>query len=386
MRVQQLVLTATQVLASDLVPLRSIQPQLVLAFGSVPQIHRAAPLLRQVFQGSQLLGCSTAGEISQSGVSDDSLVVTAIHFDAVTVRQSSTPIASMADSHAAGQRLAQGLPLEGLRAVMVLSQGVEINGSALVQGMAEHLGKEIPITGGLAGDGSAFVQTVVLDNDGASSDRLTCVGFYGDSLQVSTGSFGGWSPFGPTRKVTRSVSNILYELDGEAALSVYKRYLGDYARDLPASGLLFPFAMLGNDHRETGLIRTVMSVDELQGSVTLAGEIDPQGYLRLMHASTDALVDGASDAASAALGAVQSVDGREGLGLLVSCVGRKLMMGVRVDEEVDAVREVLGAHSAIAGFYSFGEISPMQGVMDCKLHNQTMTITYFSENAAEAEA
>jgi hypothetical protein len=171
----------------------------------------------------------------------------------------------------------------------------------------------------------------------------------------------------------------LYELDGESALAVYKRYLGEHAAGLPASGLLFPFAMLGQDHNELGLIRTILGVNEADGSLTLAGDIDPDGYLKLMHASTDALVDGAAAAAQAA----QSPQVTEGqsLAVLVSCVGRKLVMGGRVDEEVEAVAEVFGQNMALTGFYSYGEISPFGVMSDCKLHNQTMTVTVLSELA-----
>ena len=201
----------------------------------------------------------------------------------------------------------------------------------------------------------------------------------GEQLVFAHGSFGGWSPFGPARKVTRCANNVLFELDGESALEVYKRYLGEHAKGLPASGLLFPFAMLGKDHSEVGLIRTILGVDEANGSLTLAGDIDPEGYLRLMHASTDALVEGAEAAAEAA----QAMRGNagEGLALLVSCVGRKLVMGGRVDEEVEAVGDVFGQGATLAGFYSYGEISPFSPSVDCKLHNQTMTITYLSETA-----
>jgi hypothetical protein len=212
-----------------------------------------------------------------------------------------------------------------------------------------------------------------------SSDRLTCVGFYGEKLLLSHGSFGGWSPFGPARKVTRSEHNVLFELDGEPALEVYKRYLGEHAKDLPASGLLFPFAMLGSDHNEVGLIRTILGIDEAQGSLTLAGDIDTNGYLKLMHASTDALVDGAESAAEAAK-AMQTPNG-PALALLVSCVGRKLVMGGRVDEEVEAVADVIGKNTTLTGFYSYGEISPFNLATECKLHNQTMTITVISEAA-----
>jgi hypothetical protein len=379
MRVAQLVLNQDQIHNADLAPLAALQPQLVLAFGSVAALKGAALSLAQAFPGAHRMGCSTAGEISASGVSDDTLVLTALSMDTGQVKQVSTPLVNMEDSFDAGVRLATALPREGLRAVLVFGQGVHINGSAMLAGLTEVVGIAVPIMGGLAGDGGAFAQTWVLDDAGVSSDRLVCIGLYGERLIISHGSFGGWSPFGPARKVTRCRNNVLLELDGQPALAVYKRYLGEHAKGLPASGLLFPFAMLGSDHSEMGLIRTILGVDEAEGSLTLAGDIDPNGYLRLMHASTDALVDGAQTAAQSAKN-MHAAPGN-GLTLLVSCVGRKLVMGGRVDEEVEAVGEVFGQGATLAGFYSYGEISPTGFVSECKLHNQTMTITYLTETA-----
>jgi hypothetical protein len=377
MQISQTVVHSAQ--ATDFSTLASMNPDFVVAFGSVDLMQHAAPSLQASFPNALRAGCTTAGEISDSGVTDGGLVVTAVKFDAVHLEQVSTVLKGMEDSLQAGRRLAAALPVAGLRAVLIFGQGVQINGSAVLAGMTEVLGSAIPITGGLAGDGGAFAQTWVLDGEGLSSDRLTCVGFYGEKLLLSHGSFGGWSPFGPARKVTRSEHNVLFELDGEPALDVYKRYLGEHAKDLPASGLLFPFAMLGSDHNEVGLIRTILGVDEAQGSLTLAGDIDTNGFLKLMHASTDALVDGAEAAAEAAK-AMQEPNG-PALALLVSCVGRKLVMGGRVDEEVEAVGDVVGKNTTLAGFYSYGEISPFNRFTECKLHNQTMTITVISEAA-----
>lgn len=379
MKVHQTVLSSHFDAAAAYAEIAAFNPGVVLVFGSTTALQDSAQALADATPGAIRLGCSTAGEITPEGVQDQSLVVTALSFDKTQVKQASARLASMDDSHNAGVRLAQALPAAGLRAVLVLGQGVNINGSALIQGMTQVLGANTPITGGLAGDGGAFQQTFVLDSDGVSSDRVTCIGFYGDSLVYSHGSFGGWVPFGPARKVTRCANNVLYELDGEPALAVYKRYLGDHAKDLPASGLLFPFAMLGSDHHEVGLTRTILGVDETSGSLTLAGDIDPEGFLKLMHASTDSLVDGAEAAAQAAKD-MQASQG-PGLALLVSCVGRKLVMGGRVDEEVEAVGEVFGKHATLAGFYSYGEISPFVKDMGCKLHNQTMTITCLSEQS-----
>lgn len=378
MQVAQVILRSTADVPRELAPLAALQPNLVLAFGSVDLLRSVAPSLALAFPDARRVGCSTAGEISADGVTDGSCVVTGVRFDKTALVEAATRLSSMDDSRDAGRRLGALLPREGLRAVLIFGQGVQINGSALLSGMTDILGVELPITGGLAGDGGAFQQTWVLDEAGVQSDTLVALGLYGDSLVFCHGSFGGWSPFGPARKATRSVGNILYELDGEPALEVYKRYLGEHAKGLPASGLLFPFAMLGKDHSEVGLIRTILGVDEKEGSLTLAGEIDPDGYLKLMHASTDALVNGAEAAAEAAQKMLAG--GRNGLVLMVSCVGRKLVMGGRVDEEVEAVADVFGQGATLAGFYSYGEISPFSPSVECKLHNQTMTVTYLDEN------
>jgi hypothetical protein len=238
----------------------------------------------------------------------------------------------------------------------------------------------VVLSGGLAGDGGAFQQTWTLSRTGVSDRQIVAIGFGGTHIRTQHGTFHGWKPFGPTRKVTRCADNVLYELDGQPALDVYKRYLGDYSVGLPGTGLLFPFEMLGEDRSAIGLIRTILGTNEEDGSLVLAGNIVENGYLRLMHASTDSLVEGATAAAEAASG--PNADPGESLALLVSCVGRKLVMGSRVDEEVEAVAEVLGRNVQVTGFYSNGEISPTNGATQCHLHNQTMTITHIAETAS----
>jgi len=379
MKTAQIVVGTPTALADALPALRDIAPHWLLVFGSADFFARpeTGAALRTAFPDAVLFGCSTAGEISDDGVHDDRCVITGVHFDAVTLVSARTQLSGMDDSRAAGVRIGEQLAHPDLRAVMVLAPGVAINGSALVEGIASVIGDDVPLTGGLAGDGGAFTRTWTLGDAGADDGGIVAVGLCGDGLRFGHGSFGGWEPFGPARKVTRCEGNVLFELDGAPALEVYKRYLGDYADGLPASGLLFPFAMLGENHNETGLIRTILGVSEADGSLTLAGEIEADGYLKLMHASTDALVNGAEAAAEAAA-AMLAAPGNS-LALLVSCVGRKLVMGERVDEEVEAVADVFGQGATLAGFYSYGEISPFAPGVSCKLHNQTMTITWLAE-------
>jgi hypothetical protein len=367
--------------ANDLAPLAAIAPQLVLVFGSVglftaPGLFES---LKSGLPGAALAGCTTAGEIGSGGVSDGELVITALHFSRSTLCVAVTDLDDMEDSRSAGGRLGLALAAPGLVHVLVLGQGVQINGSALIEGFADSLPPGVMLSGGLAGDGGAFARTWTLSDHGLSERQIVAIAFSGEHIRLHQGSFHGWKPFGPVRKVTGCAGNLLYELDGHPALDVYKRYLGDYAKDLPASGLLFPFEMLGEDRSSLGLIRTILGVDEASGSLVLAGSIVERGYLRLMHASTDSLVDGAVVAAETAFR--PGTDSGESLVLLVSCVGRKLVMGARVDEEVEAVAAVFGPQACIAGFYSNGEISPMRDLLTCHLHNQTMTVTHISETS-----
>jgi hypothetical protein len=379
LRINQIINRKPTELASALSSVKNHTADLLLIFGSIQ--HFTYPGFREslgsAFPGALLLGCSTAGEITAEGVDDGTCTITAIQFDQTRLNQGSTRLAGMEDSFAAGERLGKQIAAADLKAVLVFGPGVQINGSALVNGITSIIGSAIPITGGLAGDGGAFKETFTIGPDGVASDHVVAVGLRSDALRFGHGSFGGWEPFGPARKVTRSNGNILHELDGEPALEIYRRYLGEHAKGLPASGLLFPFAMLGEDHSAVGLIRTILGIDETNGSLILAGEIDPDGYLRLMHASTDKLVNGAESAAEAAATMLQGSG--ESLAILVSCVGRKLVMGDRVDEEVEAVGEVFGQAAVLTGFYSYGEISPFAPGASCKLHNQTMTITCLSE-------
>lgn len=378
MKTAQITLTALPTV-QDTAALMAMAPQMAWVFGDVSLLSDPAclPALKQALPGVTLIGCSTAGEIAQDGVYNGALVITALRFEQPTFKLVCTDLADMADSFAAGQRLAQGLMQDGLKNVLVWGQGVAINGSALIEGLRDGLPQGVSLSGGLAGDGGAFKQTWTVSDHAVSSTQLVAVGFMGDHIQMRHGSFHGWQPFGVIRRVTRCDHNVLYELDGEPALDIYKRYLGDYAKDLPGSGLLFPFEMLGQDLTAVGLIRTILGVDAAQGSLILAGDIEPDGYLRLMHATTDSLINGAQAAAEK----VREAELPEGncLALLVSCVGRKLVMGAHVDEEIEAVADVFGQNAAITGFYSYGEISPVVKGMDCKLHNQTMTITYISE-------
>lgn len=352
--------------------------QLVLLFGSPAVLKRGnyRSHLKQAYPNADLLGCSTAGEICDVQVTDESLVATAIHFEQTQIRGQAIQLEAGESSLAAGDRLGQLIDPEGLAHVLVLSDGLHVNGSDLVRGIVSHLPAGVTVTGGLSGDGDRFQETFVLWNGAPEQDTIAALGLYGDRLQVGYSSQGGWSPFGPERVITKSSGNVLYELDGQPALELYKKYLGDHAEGLPATGLLFPLSL----QTQTGdrrIVRTILSVDEATHSLTFAGDVPEGVTAQLMHSSVDRLIDGAIEAAETSHQAMNNVTPE--LAILISCVGRKLLMGQRIEEEIEGVRDVLGAKAVMAGFYSYGEIAPFAMGATCELHNQTMTITTFAE-------
>lgn len=356
-----------------------IYPQVVFLFGSTLNLkeHVQIDYIKSLYPGAIIFGCSTSGEICSTQVIDDSIVITAVQFESTKVAAAQLFIKDTENSKDAGQKLASLIDHEDLTHVFVLSDGLAVNGSQFVNGLTSKLPENVTITGGLAGDGADFKETYVIFNDSISIKSIAIIGFYGKKINIGFGFHGGWDAFGPQRLITRSEGNVLYELDGHSALGLYKKYLGEHAKDLPSSGLLFPLSLRTNTN-DIGVVRTILAVDEQNQSMTFAGEMPEGSYTQLMKANFDRIIDGAVNAAKTSSIAIACKPPE--LAILISCVGRKLVLKQRVEEEVEGVRETFGEGTILTGFYSYGEISPFTPNAKCELHNQTMTITTFRED------
>ncbi len=351
-------------------------PDILLAFGSGRDCNGEILVQwwKQTFPKAQLIGCSSAGEIIGTQVNTNSIIVTGIEFEKTQFKIHSIDFDNDEDSLDIGRNLAQSLTPEKLKLCLVLSDGLHINGTRLVEGLKQILPKDTLLTGGLAGDGKRFSETLVCVNEHYSSNKVVILGLYGDHIDTQYGSMGGWDSFGPSRLVTKSENNILYSLDNQNALDLYKKYLGHHAKKLPYAGLRFPLLVdLPNGQK---VVRTVLSIDEEAGSLTFAGDIPEGSYAELMCANHDRLIDGAADAANEAM---KKNSETPELAILISCVGRKLVLDQRIEEEIEAIQESFGNNTVLTGFYSYGEICPFDGQHDACLHNQTMTITTFRE-------
>ena len=366
-------------------PALDSEQTLVLVFASPEFINHVKPIieLANFYSKSRLIGCSSAGEIFGSKLFDQSMSVVVVRFSNTSLKIAKAKVEHVTDSNSAGISIAQQLKDPELKSIFVLSDGLIVNGSELVKGLntvAED--KSLIITGGLAGDGSNFKQTWTVVGGEILTNCVVAVGFYGSHIHVGHASKGGWDKFGPVRRVTRSESNILYELDYQPALQLYKEYLGEKASELPSSGLLYPLAISEIDGNESiQLVRTILAVDEKEQSLIFAGDIPTGCYAQLMRANFDRLIDSANEAGQLANQRMMN-DHLDTIGPLlaidISCVGRRLLMGERTEEEIESALISLPKGSAQVGFYSYGELSPY-AVGKCELHNQTMTITTFYE-------
>ncbi len=364
--------------AGVLEKIRAISPNFICLFFSPDKAD--SPVLRELcaaFKDIPVIGCSTAGEISDTKLSDNAISLMAVNFEKTTLRVEGGAVESAEACYEKSRMLAQRLQGQDLAGVFILAPGLNVNGSAITRGFSSVLGSKVSISGGLAGDKTSFSKTYTLMNGEISENTIVAVGFYGEHIRIGTGSKGGWAPFGPARRITKADGNLLYKLDEKPALDLYKQYLGEKAEQLPYSGLLYPFSILEDDQSETGLIRTILDVNHESKSLILAGDMPEGKMVRLMHADVDQLITGAENAAEEAH--LDGMDAEASVALLVSCVGRKLVMADDVVEEVEAVQHVFGPGTRMAGFYSYGEICISDLTKEAELHNQTMTITLLSE-------
>ena len=330
--------------------------------------------LNRKYPDAIVFGCSSAGEISDVIVKDNTISLTAIEFDKTCLKLVSVKVNKMNDSFKAGVNIGRMLSDKHLKHVMVLSDGLKVNGVDLTSGIKSNL-LNTSVTGGMAGDGEDFEKTFVIRNNEILENAVLGLGFYGDSLNVSYSAKGGWDGFGIERLVTKSKKNVLYELDGKPALEIYKNILGEDAKKLPSSGLLFPVNMKkGKD--DIAVVRGISGINEKDKSLIFGVNIQEGVSLRLMKGNIDRLITGAKESA---VSACITLKENSELVIVISCIGRRLVLKQLVEEEIEIIRNVVGDNPKITGFYSYGEIAPLEDVSLCELHHQTMTITTLSE-------
>ena len=373
MKTEQLQWTVSKDWDTSIIQLKS--SQLVFVFAGIDIISNCNHYekLHAEYPNAQIVLVSTSGDIQGNEMFENTAQATAIYFEKTPIRISSKENIAGRDAEQIGMEITQDLLEENLKHILLFSEGGHMNGDHLIAGISKHLPKHIAVTGGLAGDSARFAKTQVGLNDTISENMVVAIGLYGDTIEVGYGSNDGWDLFGPLRLVTKAEENVLYNLDDTNALEIYKKYLGERANELPGAALLFPLCILKPDG--TKLVRTILSINEEDQSMLFAGNVPVGSKVQFMIANFDRVIDSAS---IAALKSRIHENENPDLTLMVSCVGRKLVMQNRTEEEIEAVAETYNEESTFCGFYSNGEICPTTDGVN-SLQNQTMTITTFKE-------
>ncbi len=354
-----------------------LKEPLVLIFGDrflleSEDLHQE---VKDLYPDGHLVFGSTSGEIMETNVFEESITLTAIEFERTQFKIVSENVSDYVDIEKMGLAISNEFDKEQLRHMFIVSDGSFVNGSGLIEGLESAKGFSASITGGLCGDGARFEKTLTSYNENPKQGEVVAIGFYGDTLEVSYANFGGWTPFGPERTITKSEGNVLFEIDGKPALDLYKKYLGEKANELPQAALLYPLTVQQNNNSEP-LVRTILNIDEAENSMILAGDVPLNSKVQLMMSTMDDIAEGACSAAELAM---RDRKNKPELAILVSCVGRKLVLDQRTEDEIEEVADVIGDQAKITGFYSYGEMAPFAGKNECQLHNQTMTLTLLSE-------
>ncbi|MFA6396934.1 MAG: FIST N-terminal domain-containing protein [Sulfurimonas sp.] len=357
------------------VQIAPLKVQLILLFGDIDEIANTSHIeyFQSRYPNAKIVGSSTTGTIESGALSSYPLVATLIEFDRAWVEVAYIDDLTDTTLEARSKELMDQLPKDDLKHVFVLMEGLTLNVSLLVKGINE-LNMGIPMTGALAGDGYAFDHTLVIANGAAKQNRAVAVGFYGDSLSLRIGCGVGWKEFGAERIVTRSVGNTIYEIDNKPVIAFYEDYLGEYIKDLPSSALPFPLNIHSYDE-DKEVVRVLMGINE-DNSMHFAGDIPQGSKVRLMKTSSIDLIEGAEHVGEN----IGQHSNKPSLAIVVSCGGRRNVLKEFCSEEIEALAEQLGTNTHICGFYSYGELAPFQdNLLNCKLHNQTMTITAIYE-------
>ncbi len=334
-------------------------------------------LIKGICQGAgtdQVVGCTTSGEISSDGLSINSAVLAGIvsdciDFEIITVQGLGK------DSEAAGRKLAGSFSAKP-RLLQIFSDGLTGNGCAILKGIAEVLGEALPVTGGAAGDNGDFVKTLQFGRGRIHSDAVCGIAFYG-GFRLGTGVHSGWAPIGLSKQVTRAHGKTVYELNGEPALDVFERFLGQHAEKLPAIGVEYPLGFIkpvaGANQQGHYVLRATMSVDCKERSITFAGEIPEGAMVNMTCGDKPSILGAAETAAKEARSEIG--DTAPGIIFCFSCMARKIVLGPRTVEEIERVQAHFGHQVPIIGFYTYGEFCPFRLATPNYLHNESITLS-----------
>ena len=359
-------------------------PDWVLVFASIRFDQEA--LLKgivSVTRKTPMIGCSTAGEIHPDAPAFRSVVVMAVRSDQLRVAAGlGTGISQ--NPRQAGRDLAEAVSqarLDNPHGLLMFPDGLTGNVAEVIRGTQDVLGLSFPIAGGAAADDFRFKTCTQYFNGQVHTDAVLGLLLAG-SVSVGIGARHGWQPLGRPKTVTRASSNVVHEVEGQPAVSLYETYFGKKPRTLKTEELaristMYPLGFPVPEEEEY-LLRNAIRVNR-DGSLIFSGEVPEGSQVRLMMGSkAKALAAARWAAEQAKLG----IGSRTPLfGLVFSCVSRAQLFGHDLKQEIALIQRTLGTETPLIGFYDYGEQAPFAAAGfrgRSYLHNESVVVVAVS--------
>jgi len=336
-----------------------------------------------------MLGGTTAGEISPKGLSVNSVIVMGLNSKDIKFNVGIGKNISKNEINA-GKMLAKNVLKKASKknasTLVMFPDGLAGDGLAIIQGAQKVLGIDFEIVGGALGDEANFKHTYQYYN-GKVYDNVVVGMLISDKGKIKTASGvrHGWESIGNRFKCTKSKGGVVYKFGNENALDFYRELLGkERGKKLPAIGLEYPMGLIDEKAKIEGYdyfqIRAPVGIDEKAKSVTFAASIPEGKDVTLTYSSRSTIINGSK---LSAMQAKKTLKGKTKLILMFSCVARKLVLGRRTNEEINAVRKIFGRNVPIFGFYTYGEIGPIDKrvstLKSTRWHNETVVIYVLGE-------
>lgn len=326
-----------------------------------------------------IVGCSSLAVISGSGILKRGFLVMLlslpkdVYCNATSVREISAKGAQKAGEEF-GQKLTFGFKGTRRDLGIMFCDGLLADGSGIIRGFQERMGRSFPLVGGSASDNLKFQKTYSYFKQDVFSDGL-CGMLWGGKINFSLGIKHGWQPLGKPRRITKSTGNTVAEIDGAPAVKAYEEYFGKPAQELKKNlkhiSIFYPIGVYipGEDEY---LLRNILSIED-DGSVVFQGEVRQDSQARLMIGTKESCLRATREAAEEA----KKTQGALGFALIFNSASRYTLLGKDAGAEIEIIKEVLGPNIPLAGFYTYGEQAPLKALNYLGapyFHNQTITI------------
>lgn len=371
----------SQSLNQALQPLQNNSPQIIIVLAS-PTTYDQNEILRFLkhhHTQCTIIGCSTSGEITNFGPSDNSIALMAIYSKDIQFSSAYSQQVSL-DPRKAGQIFAQNLIAnnhnQSPQAAIIFPDGLAGNGADIVRGVHDQLGPTFPLVGGSAADDFLFKQTYQYYDQQIFSNSIVGLGLSGN-FTYGIGVRHGWIPIGTSRIVTHAESNKIYTLDDKPAIEIYESQFGKdkvklYTNEPFAKfAITYPLGIIVPDQDEY-LIRDPLQVDT-DGSITCAAEVPVGSEIFIMIGGRDEALNAASTAAQQAKD--QLGDKPAKAIIVFNCIARKKLLMHKRQEEIHKIQQIFGEQVPLIGFYTYGEQAPLKvHGNSCSFHNQTDVI------------